>query len=68
MRKSGFTEEQIIGVVCEYEAAGKLNEPCRGHNSRRRSFASGAPSTAGWGVSDAKQLKALEEAHEEILA
>ena len=68
MRKSGFTKEQIIGVVCEYEAGAKLNEPCRGHNISPTIFCKWRAKHSGMGMSDAKQLKALEEAHEEILA
>lgn len=61
MRKSRFTDEQIIGIIKEYEAGGKLTELCRRHNISPTTFYKWRARYGGMTVSDAKRLKALEE-------
>jgi putative transposase len=61
MRTSRFTDEQIIGVVKEYEAGAKLNELCRRHNISQTTFYKWRAKYGGMAVSDAKRLRALEE-------
>jgi putative transposase len=61
MRTSRFTDEQIIGIVKEYEAGAKLTELCRRHNVSPATFYKWRAKYGGMAVSDAKRLRALEE-------
>ena len=61
MRTSRFTDEQIIGIVREYEAGAKLTELCRRHNISPTTFYKWRAKYGGMAVSDAKRLRALEE-------
>ena len=61
MRKSRVTDEQIIGMVKEYEAGAKLAELCRRHGISPATFYKWRAKYGGMAVSDAKRLRALEE-------
>ena len=61
MRTSRFTDEQIIGIVREYEAGAKLAELCRRHGVSTVTLYKWRAKYGGMAVSDAKRLKALEE-------
>ena len=61
MKRSKFTEEQIIGILREQEAGAKTADPCRRHGISIATFYAWKAKFGGMDVSDAKRLKALEE-------
>jgi putative transposase len=61
MKRSRFTEEQIIGMLKEHEAGIKTAEICRKHGISEATFYNYKAKYGGMEVSDARRLKALEE-------
>ena len=61
MRKSRFTEDQIIAILKEHEAGVPTAEVCRKHNISPASFYKYKAKFGGMEVSDARRLKALED-------
>ena len=61
MRKSRFTETQIIGMINEQEAGLAVVEVCRKHGISPASFYKLKAKYGGMEVSDARRLKSLEE-------
>jgi putative transposase len=60
MKRSRFSEEQIIGVLREQEAGMKVSEVCREHGISEPTFYAWKAKFGGMSISDAKRLKQLE--------
>jgi len=61
MKRSRFTEEQIIGILKEHEAGAKTADLCRRHRMSEATFYNWKSRFGGMDVSEARRLKALED-------
>lgn len=61
MKKSRFSEEQIIGILREQEAGAATADVCRRHGISSATFYNWKAKFGGMDISDAKRLKALED-------
>lgn len=66
MRKSRFSQEQIIAVLKEHEAGMSTAEVCRRHGISQPTFYAWKSKYGGMDVSEAKRLKALEEENRKL--
>ncbi|GGO33128.1 transposase [Gemmobacter aquaticus] len=61
MKRSRFTEEQIIGVLKEHQAGLSAAELCRKHGISDATFYNWRSKYGGMEVNEAKRLKQLED-------
>ena len=61
MKRSRFTEEQIIGILREQEAGGRTADVCRKHGLSGATFYKWKAKYGGLDVSEARRLKALTD-------
>lgn len=61
MRKSKFSDEQIVGILKEIENGSSVTEVSRKHNVQPQTIYRWKEKYGGMQSSDVKRLKALEE-------
>ncbi len=66
MRKTRFTDEQIVAVLQEADRSGKTDEVCRRHGISRDTFYRWRKQFGGMQAGDAKRLRTLEEENQRL--
>jgi putative transposase len=66
MRKSRFSDEQIIAILREQEGGRPTAEVCRRHGVSSATFYKWKSKFGGMEVSEAKRLKTLEEENRKL--
>jgi putative transposase len=61
MKRSRFSEEQIIGILKEGEAGAKTGEICRKHGICEQTYYRWKSKYGGLDVSEARRLRQLED-------
>ena len=66
MRKSRFTEAQIIGILKQAEGGAKVQDLAREHGISAQTIYNWRSKYGGMEVSEAKRLRALEEENRQL--
>ena len=66
MKRSRFTEEQIIAVLKEHELGAKTADLCRKHGMSEATLYNWKAKYGGMDVSEAKRLRALEDENRKL--
>ncbi len=66
MRKSRFSEEQIVGIIQEYAAGAKVSELCRRYGMSDATFYKWKAKYGGMQVNEVKRLKDLEDENRKL--
>ena len=66
MRRSRFSDEQIIAILREQEAGRPTTELCRKHGVSNATFYKWKAKFGGMEVSEAKRLKTLEDENRKL--
>jgi len=61
MKRTRFTEEQIIGILREHEAGAATVDLCRKHGISNATFYKWKAKYGGLEVSEARRLRSLED-------
>jgi putative transposase len=66
MKRSRFTDEQIIAILREQEAGATTADVCRRHGISSATFYAWKAKYGGLEVSEARRLKALEDENSKL--
>ena len=68
MKKSRYTEEQIIGILKQHEAGVKAADLCREHGISEATFYNWKSKYGGMDVSEAQRLRQVEDENRRLKA
>jgi putative transposase len=66
MKKSRFTESQIVAILKEADGGKKVAEVCREHGISQPTYYNWKSKYGGLGVSELKRIKELEADHAKL--